>query len=160
MIDKSCSEQFLWNRNWDLGWFRASWQYYSIVHCSTRDTSLCDLCIMTLGPTCLCGVFLLWYIRTRASLYEKVCFLLNDHLGCQTQVENSKLELFSKFIKSKHLVISKVFFFQNILWGSSYYVKLLFVNFFGCITQVCRQWFRTIVWKHERFSCEKFQMNN
>ena len=25
---KSLGEQFLWNRNWDLGWFWASWQYW------------------------------------------------------------------------------------------------------------------------------------
>ena len=25
---KLCGEQFLWNRNWDLGWVWASWQYW------------------------------------------------------------------------------------------------------------------------------------
>ena len=28
IIHKSCGEQFLWNRNWDLDWFWASWQYW------------------------------------------------------------------------------------------------------------------------------------
>ena len=28
IIHKLCGEQFLWNRNWDLGWFWVGWQYW------------------------------------------------------------------------------------------------------------------------------------
>ena len=28
IIHKLSAEQFLWNRNWDLGWFWAGWQYW------------------------------------------------------------------------------------------------------------------------------------
>ena len=29
IIEKSCGGIFLWNRNWDLGWIWADWQYWN-----------------------------------------------------------------------------------------------------------------------------------
>ena len=31
IIHKSRGDQFLWNRNWDLGWFWAGWQYWKKI---------------------------------------------------------------------------------------------------------------------------------